>query len=143
MTGDGDSETLHATCVALGLKGLLILGPSGSGKSGLALALMASGCMLVADDRTVVTRHGGHLFATPPAGLEGRIEARGVGILNAAHVASTRLTLAVDLGRAETERLPGFHEFECLGLRLPLVLGPISAHFPASVLQYLRAGRSA
>jgi HPr kinase/phosphorylase len=143
VTGEGDSTILHASCVALGLKGLLIVGPSGSGKSGLALALMAAGCMLVADDRTVVTRNGGHLFAAPPAGLEGQIEARGVGILNATHVSSTLLNLAVDLGRAETGRLPGFHEFECLGLRLPLVLGPISAHFPASVLQCLRAGRAA
>jgi HPr kinase/phosphorylase len=47
---------LHATTVAIGGRGVLILGPSGSGKSGLALELMAMGAGLVADDRTEVTQ---------------------------------------------------------------------------------------
>lgn len=141
--GGQASAVLHASSVVLGLRGLLILGPSGSGKSALALALMGMGCTLVSDDRTEVTEGGGDLFASPPAGIAGRIEARGMGILNAAHCPSARLVLAVDLGRNETERLPRFHEFECLGTRLPLVLGPMSAHFPAAVLQYLKAGRNA
>ena len=49
---------LHATCVAVDGRGLLILGPSGSGKSALALQLIALGAQLVADDRTRVSRRG-------------------------------------------------------------------------------------
>ena len=54
---------LHATTVALAGQGVLILGPSGSGKSGLALQLMAMGAELVADDRTIVTARGSTLHA--------------------------------------------------------------------------------
>ncbi|WP_331459605.1 HPr kinase/phosphorylase [Paracoccus liaowanqingii] len=70
---------LHATTVALEGRGLVILGPSGSGKSGLALELMAVGAVLVADDRTDLRLQQGRLIAQAPPALSGRIEARGWG----------------------------------------------------------------
>lgn len=132
---------LHASAVALGRRGLLILGRSGSGKSSLALELMALGACLVADDRTVVRAVGGHVVASCPPSIRGRIEARGVGILAAEAASEVPLVLAVDMDRAETERLPPNRSLEILGVRLPLLHKSDSRHFPAALLQYLRAGR--
>lgn len=145
MTGAGSAgpdSILHASCVALDGRGILILGPSGSGKSALALQLMAYGCTLVSDDRTIVTVRDGWLSATAPAAIAGRIEARGVGLLGAA-AAAARLTLAVDLARTETERLPPERWLELLGASLPLLHRVESGYFPAAILQYLKAGRCA
>ncbi len=86
--------------------GLLILGASGSGKSALALTLMALGARLVADDRTWLALAGGGFWATCPPTIRGRIEARGIGILAADAQPGGRLAAAVDLDRTETERLP-------------------------------------
>jgi HPr kinase/phosphorylase len=122
---------------------LLILGPSGSGKSALALQLMAYGCTLVSDDRTIVTPRDGGLFAEAPAAIAGRIEARGVGLLAAEVAGPTRLCLAVDMGRTETDRLPPERHYDVAEYSLPLVHRLESAHFPAAILQYLRCGRVA
>lgn len=141
MTAGPDLQPLHASCVALDGRGLLILGPSGSGKSTLALQLMAHGARLVADDRCLVFPRQGRLVATCPPPLAGLIEARGVGILNADPQAEAELVLAVDLGQAETERLPPRRTYAHHGVALDLVLGPVSAHLGHSLLQHLRCGR--
>lgn len=135
-------EQLHGTTIALNGCGLLIIGPSGSGKSSLALELMATGADLVSDDRTDVVRKGAAVIASAPQALTGKIEARGVGLLNAAHVDAARLALVVDLGRDEEERLPIRHHHDLLGVSLPLVLGPYRSHLYAALRQYLVAGRS-
>lgn len=135
---------LHATTVALGEdRGLLILGPSGSGKSGLALQLIALGAQLVADDRTVVQDEAGVLTASCPPALLGRIEARGVGILNTSALPRARLVLAVDLGQTETARLPPRRSVTLTTTPLDLVYGPVSSHLPSALLCYLLHGRSA
>lgn len=137
------TATHHATTVAMGDRGALILGPSGSGKSGLALQLMALGARLVADDRTILTVVAGRLIATCPPALRGRIEARGIGILNAEPVESAAITLAINLEESEVERLPPQRSIVIEGVTIPLVRGSGSAHFPAAVIQLLRAGRFA
>jgi HPr kinase/phosphorylase len=136
------SDILHATAVADPAgRGLLILGPSGAGKSALAWQLLALGARLVADDRTVVTvAQEGLTLACPPT-IRGLIEARGIGLLRAETVAQAPLVLAVDLGRTEAERLPPRREIVLLGHRVDLVLGPVTAHFPAALLHYLAWGR--
>ncbi|MEO1532556.1 MAG: serine kinase, partial [Pseudomonadota bacterium] len=58
-TGPAVPDPLHASAVALGERGLLILGPSGAGKTRLALELVALGAELVADDRVIVEAHEG------------------------------------------------------------------------------------
>ena len=83
MTPSPDQLLLHATAVAVDDQAVLIEGASGSGKSALALTLMAFGAVLVADDRVLLQIAGGNLIATPPATIAGRIEARGMGILKA------------------------------------------------------------
>ena len=121
----------------------MILGPSGSGKSALALQLMAMGCDLVSDDRTVVTARDGVLIASAPEAIRGRIEARGVGLLTAAAAPSATVVLAVDLRRDETERLPPWRTHRVLDIDLPLLHRVASPHFPAAILQYLKSGRAA
>nr|WP_280517680.1 HPr kinase/phosphatase C-terminal domain-containing protein [Falsirhodobacter halotolerans] len=131
---------MHASSVAWQGRGVLILGPSGSGKSTLALALMAFGATLIADDRTEVRREGDTLHADAPAALAGLIEARGVGLLRADY-APAAVGLAVDLGRAETQRLPHMGHTSVLGIQLPLVPGAGRDHLAGSILQYLKCGR--
>lgn len=137
-----NARILHANCVALGRRGVLILGASGSGKSALSLQLMALGCMLVADDRTALAARGGVVVAACPKRIRGRIEARGVGILKAETQHVARVVLVVDLDETEERRLPPERMRDILGVPLPCLHRIESAHFPAAVLQYLRMGRA-
>lgn len=134
--------TIHASAVAVEGRGLLILGPSGAGKSSLALALMAQGALLVADDRVLLDARDGQLIAACPPPLAGRIEARGVGILSAAAAGPVPVAQVVDLGRAETMRLPPRRSITLLGIVLPLVLGPMGPHLAPALRQLLLGGRS-
>lgn len=136
-----ESRNLHATTVAVGDRGLLIMGPSGSGKSALALQLIAMGAELVSDDRTDVTRSADRLIASAPPPLEGLIEARHVGILELPSHGPTPLALVVDLDQIETQRLPARHTAEILGISLPCLHNCDSRHFPAAVLLYLSGNR--
>ncbi len=145
MAGPGDAPTvtLHATTIALDGRAALIRGASGRGKSALALQLIALGAVLVADDRTLVTREGTRLIARAPNAIAGRIEARGVGILAAPTVPEADIELLIDLDRDEPARLPDTKTGKILGLSRP-ELGNIGAgHFPAAILLYLRHGRIA
>jgi len=140
----GAVETvLHASCVAVEGRAALIRGASGSGKSGLALQLMAHGAALVADDRTRLWREGGKVMACAPATIRGRIEAREMGILRAPATGPAAVALIIDMDRAETERLPPRRETQLLGLTLPLVRKSGLPHFPAAILTYLKGRRDA
>ncbi|RXZ66462.1 serine kinase [Pelagerythrobacter rhizovicinus] len=73
---------LHqATCVAIGGRAVLIEGPPGAGKSGLALALIDRGAVLVGDDGVALERRGDALWSRPPANIRGMLEARNLGLL--------------------------------------------------------------
>jgi HPr kinase/phosphorylase len=114
---------LHGTAVAFGRRGVLILGPSGSGKSGLALRLIAAGAGLVSDDRVRLVGTDTALSASAPAALSGLIEARGVGLLRLPTIAEAPLVLAVDLGEAPGSRLPRNRKIALLGHEVHLILG--------------------
>ncbi|MDO5614407.1 MAG: serine kinase [Paracoccus sp. (in: a-proteobacteria)] len=135
------TEVIHGSAVVLNGRGLLILGPSGSGKSALALALMGLGAGLVSDDRTVLRRAGDAVVADAPDSIRGLIEARGVGILRADAAGPVPLALVVDLGRVEDARLPPCRSHDLLGVALPLVLGPYGPHLSFALRQYLLGGR--
>lgn len=134
---------IHASAVALNGRGLLILGPSGAGKSTLALQMMAAGAELVADDRTDVMRDGAQVIAGCPPQIAGRVEARGIGILNVVPHGPVPVALVVDLGREEEDRLPQSRSHDVLGVALPLVLGPYRPHLYAALRQFLLGGRAA
>lgn len=97
------APTIHASCLLFGSAGVLIRGPSGSGKSGLVLDLIADAgaegrfAALVADDRVHLAAHNGRLIARPPASLAGRIEARGFDVVTLPHAVAAVIRLAVDL----------------------------------------------
>lgn len=137
-----ENETVHATAVQIDGQGALILGPSGSGKSSLALRLIALGGTLIADDRVILTRRDAALWAEPPARLAGLIEARGAGLIRTTH-APGPIILVVDLGEKAAERLPPFRNTSLLDVSLPLVLGPLTDHLSSTISLLLRGGRFA
>ena len=143
MPAEVPQDIVHGTCVAIAKRGLLILGPSGSGKSALGLALMALGAKLVSDDRTMLTNKAGKLIARCPPAIRGLIEARGLGLIRAQTIASAQIALVVDLGQTETHRLPPHRNTTLCGVTCDLVLGQQTPHFPSFLLAYMMGGRSA
>jgi hypothetical protein len=111
---------VHASCVAIGGRSVLISGPSGSGKSDLALRLIDRGAVLVSDDYTVLEARGGALLASPPETIAGRIEMRGVGILERPYAEGVPVALLVDLART-SERMPEPTAVEIYGVAIPAV----------------------
>ena len=122
------SINIHAACVSIGGKGVLLLGASGAGKSDVALRLIDGGAKLVADDRTVLTLKRGVLHAAAPDTIKGLLEVRGVGII-ALPAMSAPVKLAVRLGR-EGARLPEPECYSALGAAVPLIR--LDARFPAT-----------
>jgi hypothetical protein len=127
---------IHATAVTLGPRGLLLLGAPGSGKSGLALALIERGAMLVADDRVALSAGAGGLTGAPPDRLAGLIEIRGVGIRRLPFRRQAALVLGFDLD-AVPERLPAHPSAWArrlfLGHALPIL--PIAADDPLAAVK--------
>lgn len=132
------SETiLHASCVARDGRALLILGRSGSGKSSLALDLIALGATLVADDRTIVRRKADRLIASAPPAIAGRIEARHIGLLRLPICHEADVALAIDLDRPETHRLPPQRHMDVLGQTVTLLFRPPGVHSASGLLHCL------
>ena len=115
-----DEANIHASCVAVGRHGVLLLGKSGTGKSDLALRLIDQGAVLVADDRTILFLEKGALHARAPSTIKGLLEVRGLGIVKFRSRARVKISLAVRLGR-EGPRLPGLRFY-----RPPAPLAPRS-----------------
>ena len=115
------SETIHASTVASDGRAVLISGPSGSGKSDLALRLLDRGFTLVSDDQTIVRRDGDRLVASAPPTIKGKLEIRGIGIVEMDTVNDVPVALFVQL-TSEIMRLPDDRrERPVLGVNLPLV----------------------
>ena len=115
------SETAHASTVAVDGRAVLISGPSGSGKSDLALRLLDRGFTLVSDDQTIVRRDGNRLVASAPPTIKGKLEIRGVGIVEMDTVTDVPVALYVEL-TSEIVRLPDDRrERPVLGVNLPLI----------------------
>lgn len=98
-------QSIHATAVCIDGKGVLLIGPSGSGKSNLALRLIDRGAILICDDRVIVDTEN-----TPPTlrqapNIAGMLEVRGLGIVKLPSVTPAPLHLCVMVG-SETMRMP-------------------------------------
>lgn len=145
MTQAADRLCVQATTVALDGSAALLRGPSGSGKSDLALRLIDGGALLVADDLTLLIRVGDRLMARLPEGApaetRGRLEVRGIGLLPVPAIESAPVGLVVELKpQSEIERLPAPAHWQCLGLELPLIaLDPMSASAAAKLRLVARA----
>ncbi len=96
---------IHASCAAREGQGVLLLGPSGSGKSDLLLRLLDRGFDLVADDR--VDLEAG--VASAPAAIAGLVEVRGIGVVELPHIPRAAVVLAVALGTGERMPDPARH----------------------------------
>src|ERR1700761_105313 len=108
--------TVHATCIAIDGHGILLRGPSGSGKSDLALRAIDGGAQLVADDQVALTRHGENVIASAPSSLHGLIEIRGLGIMRMDAAAEARVMLVADMADPDIiERLPERRHCELAG----------------------------
>ena len=98
---------VHGTALILGAQGVLFRGPSGAGKSDLALRLIDGGAILVADDRVNLTRAEDSVHMSAPANLMGKLEIRGLGIVQVDCASSVPLSLVCDLVPADQiYRLP-------------------------------------
>jgi serine kinase of HPr protein (carbohydrate metabolism regulator) len=121
-------------------RGVLITGPSGAGKSDLALRLMEQGFMLVADDRTLLWTSGRGVYGRAPETLAGKIEARGLGILEMRRRDFAAVDLVVALDDADIERMPDSTTEDLLGRSVARIgLRPFEASAPAKLRRWLIA----
>lgn len=135
-----EMTTLHATCVAFDGAAILLRGPSGSGKSDLALRLIDAGARLVADDYVDLSvEGGGRLVARPPERLAGLIEVRGLGVLRVDYAPAAEVRLLADLVAPEAvERMPKPECESLMGLSTPrLRVAPFEASAPAKLRRAL------
>ena len=115
------AETLHASTVATNGRAVVITGPSGSGKSDLALRLIDRGFALVSDDRTVVKRDGDRLVAASAPNIGGKLEIRGIGIVDVESVSDVAVALIVEL-KSDIDRIPDdSRDRLILGVPVPLI----------------------
>ena len=140
------AELRHGTAVAVARRGILIRGPSGSGKSDLALRLLAlSGSSfagrrpitLIADDQVLLSADAGTVSLRAPPAIAGKLEVRGVGIVDAGAETDAKLALVVDLAAAaDIPRLPDPGDrVDLVGVSLPRIrIVPFEASAPLKVL---------
>jgi HPr kinase/phosphorylase len=142
------SPSIHASAVLVGATAVLIQGPSGSGKSRLALALLQAAAQgvipfarLVADDRAHVEAAHGRLLVRPAPALAGLIEVRGLGIRRVPHEQIARVGFLADLGQLEGERLPARSRTQAVleGIDLPRLAVAAGTDPLPLVLAYLQA----
>lgn len=137
---------IHATAVALpregGWDGVLLRGPSGSGKSDLALRLIDEGARLIADDQTELCVDETTVSLRAPARIADRLEVRGLGLVAVRSVDQARLVLVAELApAADIERLPEPQAVTLAGVEVAMVR---VAPFEASATAKLRvAARTA
>lgn len=137
MSAD-ETASVHATAVVSGDRGILIRGPSGSGKSRLALDLILAGragqippTLLVGDDRVRLTVNGDDLIVAGVPELAGKIEIRGLGIRSIGFAQQAPVAVVVDLDAGDTERLPAPQALKTMlcGLEIPRI--PVGASYAA------------
>ena len=131
-------STVHASAVMAGGAGILIRGPSGSGKSRLAFDLILAGrsgqlpkTVLVGDDRVLLSAAGGVLTVQPAAELQGLLEVRGLGIRRCDFAPQAQIALVVDLGAPDSARMPEQDALAVLleGIKIPRI--PVGTGYAA------------
>ncbi len=134
---------VHATTLTLRVgpdwRGVLILGPSGIGKSDLALRAVQAGCVLVSDDYTWLWDSGGHIYGSAPETIEGKMEVRGIGITAEPSRSMTRIHLAALAQTDPVERMPENEVTPFLGIDVPTIrVNPREASSVTKLMARLR-----
>jgi serine kinase of HPr protein (carbohydrate metabolism regulator) len=124
----------QATCVAIGARAVLIEGPSGSGKSSLALALIDRGAVLVGDDGVMLEVAEGRLFASPHPNTRGLIEVRNLGLIEGPVRDKVMVALVLRLDEAAPRHIDHAERIEMMGITLPML-----RLWPGSPVQHLKA----
>ena len=148
---DRAAGNVHATALVVGETGILITGPSGSGKSRLAMELLQSArvagrfAALVADDQVLLRAVGGRVLAVTPKTISGLIELRGIGILRVPGLqrAVMHLAIAVTPQDDATRLPPADDRYEPgAGLSLPMVHA-VAGHLrnPLELVEALTEGK--
>lgn len=120
----------NVACVAVAGRGVMLEGPPGSGKSTLALALIDRGATLVGDDGVALEDSGGQLWAYPPPNIAGKLEIRGVGIVD---LPVRPVPLALVLSHSlDIERLPECEVLEIDGVAIPRLRFDLAAPLAAT-----------
>lgn len=135
-----DKSPVHGSAVAGFGRGVLILGPSGSGKSSLALHLLSLGADLVADDQVNLTKGDTSITMSAPASIANRIESRQFGLLSVPGGQAT-LSMVVDLARPSAARLPESQKINILSQEYPLINGKDVPNLAPSLWLCLKFGR--
>ena len=138
MIAEIPTGLIHATAVAVHGSGLLITGPSGSGKSGLALQLIALGADLVSDDQVLVQQNGTEITLNTAPNLANKIEARHFGILNCPTLSQVPLALVLSLADAPEQRLPQPRKIPVGTREIDFISGKNVPNLASAVLLYLR-----
>src|SRR5512134_875925 len=111
---------VRGTCICIDGDAVLLRGPSGSGKSDLALRLIEGGGELVADDYTDIEQGSAGLVATAPAPIRGLLEVRGLGVIEVGARSSAGLVAAIDLvPLSDVDRMPEPQHVRILKALLP------------------------
>jgi len=138
--GPEQGADLHGSAVAAGEHALLITGAAGTGKTTLALEMIALGAELVADDRVGAwPDSAGRLWLSAPANIAGLVEIRGFGLVRLAARPRAALKLIADLDHSETERLPPRRHRELSGIACPVILCKGRPGLAAALICLLRA----
>lgn len=134
-------DLIHGSCVAISGKGVVLRGPSGSGKSDLALRLIDDGASLISDDQITISVRDKRVFASAPPAIAGMLEARGIGIVQLEYLDETQVHLIIDLVPTEpVERMPVESSTTLEGISLPLTrLASFESSNPAKVRLALHA----
>lgn len=132
------TPSIHASAVAVAGQAILIRGPSGSGKSRLALDLLLAGrsgqipaTVLVGDDRIYLDAREARIWARPGPQLAGLIEVRGLGIRHCDFVSEAPVGLVVDLDATDGARLPAEESLVTTVLDRQLPRIPVQSGFSA------------
>lgn len=128
----GGSLTVpNVSVIAIGGRALAIEGPPGSGKSSLALALIDRGAQLIGDDGAIWERVDDKVLASPPPNITGKLEIRGIGLIDLPVAPPTPLSLILTLNDAP-ERLPdGVPARDVLGVAIPCLAFDLGKIAPA------------